>query len=104
MTFIEQRTISRKTPDDAMLEISAEAALRLAALGAYFTVISSVPIDGLEGSARLRSMSCTCAKGAGSAHEHQFIEAELLRLVEPGTEVRIAIDDARPKLVRIERA
>lgn len=99
-TFIEQRTISRKTPDDAMLEISAEAALRLAALGAYF----SVTTGKLEGSARLRSMSCTCEKGAGSAHEHQFIEAELLRLLEPGTEVRIALDDARPKLVRIERA
>jgi hypothetical protein len=104
MTFVEQRTISRKTPIDAMLEISAEAAQRLATLGAYFTVISSVIIDGLEGSARLRSMSCTCEKGAGSAHEHQFIEAELLRLHEPGTEVRIAIDDARPRTLRIDRA
>jgi hypothetical protein len=99
-TFIEQRTISRKTADDAMLEISAEAALRLARLGTYFTVATGK----LEGSARLRSRSCTCEKGAGSAHEHQFLEAELLRLLEPGTEVRIALDDARPKLVRIERA
>jgi hypothetical protein len=104
MTFVEQRTISRKTPIDAMLEISAEAAQRLAALGAYFTVICNVIIDGLEGSARLRSMSCTCEKGAGSAHEHQFIEAELLRLLEPGTEVRIAIDDARSRTVRLDRA
>jgi len=102
MTFIEQRTISRKTPVDAMLEISPEAARRLAALGTCFTVIGNVVMDGLEGSARLRSMSCNCEKGAGSAHEHQFIEADVLRLLEPGTEVRLALDDARPKTVRLD--
>jgi len=100
MTLLEQRTVSRKTPNDGMLEISAATARHLEPLGEYFQLAS----DGLEGSARLRSMSCTCAKGAGSAHEHHFIEAELLRLLQPGTDVRIALDEARFNLLRIDRA
>lgn len=100
MKLLEQRTVSRKTPNDGMLEISAGAAERLEALGAYFHVAS----DGLEGAARVRSMSCTCAKGAGSGHLHYFIEAELFRLLEPNTDVRIALDDTRPDLVLIDPA
>lgn len=100
MTLIEQRTVSRKTPSDGMLEISAVSADRLETLGAYFSISSK----GLDGMARVRSMACTCSKGAGSGHLHYFIEAELLRLLDPGTDVRIAFDDARPDLIRIEPA
>lgn len=98
MRFLEQRTVSRKTPNDGMLEISESAAERLQAIGGYFHVES----DGIEGSARVRSMSCTCSKGAGSGHLHYFLEAELLRLLAPGMDVRLALDDARPDLVRID--
>ena len=100
MTFLEQRTVSRKTPSDGRLEISPAVAAQLEALGESFHLVS----DGRDADARIRSMACSCAKGAGSGHLHHFIEADLLRELEPGRAVRIALDDARADLVRIERA
>ena len=75
-------------------------AARLEALGDSFHVASG----GRTMDARTRSMACTFAKGAGSGHLHHFIEADVLRELEPGRDVRIALDDARADLVRIERA
>ncbi|MDQ2768654.1 MAG: hypothetical protein M3Y30_16050 [Gemmatimonadota bacterium] len=93
IVLIEQRTVSRKTPNDGKLEISAQAADRLASLGATFPLRT----DGGEGSARLHAMSCTCAKAAsGAEHLHHFVESEILRALEPGTDVRVELDDARP--------
>jgi hypothetical protein len=93
IVLIEQRTVSRKTPLDGKLEISARAAERLAALGATFPV--RTPSD--EGTARLHEMSCTCAKGtSGGQHLHHFVESDVLRTLEPGIDVRVEIDDTRP--------
>lgn len=99
MTPIDEQVVSRKTPNDGRLEISAQAAARLEALGTGLRVAS----DGLESAARIHAMACTCAKGEGSGHRHYFIESELLRALVPNTSVRVAMDDARPNLVRIER-
>lgn len=91
--LIEQRTVSRKTPLDGKLEISARAAEQLASLGATFPLRTS----GGEGSARLHEMSCTCAKAATTGqHLHHFVESDILRALEPGTDVRVELDDARP--------
>lgn len=91
--LIEERTVSRKTPLDGMLEISASAAEQLASLGATFLLRTA----GGEGRARLHAMSCTCAKAERAGqHQHYFVESDILRALEPGTDVRVELDDARP--------
>jgi hypothetical protein len=100
MMHIEQRTVSRKTPKDGKLEISAATAARLEGLGAHFALES----ESRRGTASVQSMACTCDKGAGSGHLHYFVESQLLRTLEPGTDVRVEIDDQRPDVVRIEPA
>lgn len=99
--FVEQRTVSRKTPLDGKLEISAATAARLKALGASLTLRTQAG----EGRASLHEMSCTCTKAQASGqHLHHFIESDLLRALEPSTEVRVELDDARPALISIEDA
>jgi hypothetical protein len=57
---------------------------------------------GRAGQARLTFLSCTCTKAGAGAHAHHFIESELLRTLEPGSGVRVEIDDAVGAL-RVER-
>ncbi|HEX6532986.1 MAG TPA: hypothetical protein VF041_00230 [Gemmatimonadaceae bacterium] len=95
--FLEQRVVSRKTPLDGKLEISPATAGRIGALGETF----SVACGGREGIARLHSMECTCAKGAGERHVHHFVESPLLEALAPGREVRVEMDEHRGE-VRIE--
>ena len=97
--LLEERTVSRKTPLDGRLEISAAAAGRLAALGDEFALVSA----GRAGRGRLRTMACTCAKGAGGSHVHHFVESSLLAQLTPGTAVRVELDELGPA-VRIEPA
>jgi hypothetical protein len=99
--FIEQRAVSRKTPLDGKLEISAAAAARLQMLGSSFALRT----EGNEASATLIQMTCTCSKGgAAGQHLHHFVESDALRSLEPGTEVRVELDDARPGSLSIEPA
>ena len=97
--FLEQRPVSRKTPLDGMLEVSPAAAARLATLG------DEVPLAtaGREASGRVRSLACTCAKGAGGSHVHHFVESPALKALAPGTEVRVELDEER-SAVRVEPA
>jgi hypothetical protein len=97
--LLEHRPVSRKTPLDGKLEISAAAAERLAPLGAEFPLGSA----GREGRGRLQSLPCTCTKGADGGHIHHFVESPLLRELAPGTEVRVELDEERAK-VRVEPA
>ena len=99
--FIERRTVSRKTPLDGKLEISAATAAKLQTLGASFPLRTA---SG-EGRARLHEMSCTCTKGAGSGkHLHHFVESDALRSLEVGTDVCVELDDDRPGALSIEPA
>lgn len=99
--FVEQRTVSRKTPEDGKLEISAAAAARMHALGASFPLRTATG----EGSARVIEMSCTCTKAGDSGqHQHHFIESELLRALEANTDVRVTLDDAHAGSLLIEPA
>ena len=98
--LLEQRPVSRKTPLDGKLEISPEAAARLAALGAEFPLASG----GREGRGRLESMTCNCTKAAASgSHVHHFVESPLLTGLVPGSEVRVELDEERSAL-RVEPA
>jgi hypothetical protein len=97
--LLDVPVVSRKTPLDGRLEISAAAAGRLAALDDEFALVSA----GREGRGRLRSLACTCAKGAGAGHVHHFVECPLLTALAPGAPVRVELDDHAP-VVRIEPA
>jgi hypothetical protein len=90
---IEQPTVSRKTPLDGRLEISESTAARLAPLGEPFPVRTA---HG-SGEARLHAMTCTCARSERTGqHVHHFVESDVLRALEPGSRVRIELEDAHP--------
>jgi hypothetical protein len=100
--LLEQRTVSRKTPRDGRLEITAESAARLAALGSHFALSRG----DAEGRAHLHSMPCGCAKGtpgATSGHVHHFVESPLLMALVPETSVLIELEEAT-ETVRVVRA
>jgi hypothetical protein len=85
--LLEVRQVSRKTPLDGKLEITPATAARLVALGPELVVRAA----GREDRARLESMSCTCAKSAGEAHVHHFIESPAFTDLVAGTEVRVEL-------------
>jgi len=98
--LVEHRPVSRKTPLDGRLEITPEAAARLAPLGAEFPLVSA----GREGTGRLEALPCSCAKSAATgAHVHHFVASPLLRALAPGSEVRVELDESRGGL-RIDPA
>jgi hypothetical protein len=97
--LLDQLAVSRKTPKDGMLEISAEAAARLAVLGADFALAT----EGGEGRGRLKALACSCAKVAGAGHVHHFVESPLLMALAPGSEVRVELDDEN-RAVRVDPA
>lgn len=92
--LLETRQVSRKTPLDGKLEISAEAASRLATLGAEFTLVSA----GRTDIGRLRAMTCTCAKMASGSHVHHFLESPLLRSLTPGSEVGVEMEGGEARI------
>jgi hypothetical protein len=97
--LLDERTVSRKTPLDGRLEISAAAADRLAALGNDFALVSGEH----EGRGRLKSLTCTCAKGTAGGHVHHFVESPLLVALAPGAIVRVELDE-RTSVVRVQPA
>ena len=88
--LLERRTVSRKTPRDGRLEISAESAARLAALADDFAVTTG----GAMGRGRLEAMPCGCAKGAGGGHVHHFVESPLLMALVPESTVVVELDES----------
>jgi hypothetical protein len=97
--LLDLRPVSRKTPLDGKLEISAAAAARLSALGAEFPLAAL----GRAGRGRLESMECTCAKAEGARHVHHFVVSPLLRALDAGAQVRVELDESDGAL-RIEPA
>lgn len=87
--LLELRTVSRKTPRDGKLEISAATAHRLAVLGAEL----AVQMGGVRGAGALISMPCTCAKSADGAHVHHFLQSELFRALAPEMPVQLHFDE-----------
>ena len=90
MLLLETTSVSRKTPGDGKLEITKQTAERLRSAGAALTVT----LGDIESTGAVVSMPCTCAKAAGTAHEHQFLQSELLRSLSPDLTVEIALDPA----------
>jgi hypothetical protein len=96
--LIEHRLVSRKTPLDGRLEISASTVAQLEPLGPSFRVRTAAG----EGDARLHEMSCTCGKSETTGqHVHHFVESDVLRALEPGARVRLELDSARPGFLAV---
>src|SRR5687768_8544853 len=80
--------VSRKTPLDGRLEIPASLADRLQSTGVPLVL----GISGTESPVNVEAMACTCAKGAGTNHDHHFIRAESLKALAPDASVTLMVD------------
>ena len=81
--------VSRKTPRDGRLEITASLAERLLALEIPLTVL----LGGAEEVAQIEEMPCTCSKAASSGqHVHHFLASEVLKSLAPEMNVIVAVD------------
>jgi hypothetical protein len=83
---MEVHKVSRKTPADGKLEISA----RLAASMTDFAEGMTLVLDGRRGRGRLISMTCTCTSAEGE-HVHHFLESDLLRTLTPERDVLVEL-------------
>ena len=43
-------------------------------------------------------MACTCAKGDGGQHQHVFLQSDLFRALEAGTDVELRLDEATDRV------
>src|SRR5688500_12543406 len=86
--LLEERLVSRKTRVAGKLEVSAETAARLASLGNALAVVAR----GESGSARIESMTCTCAKRSGEPHVHHFVQSPILKSLAVGAPVRLELE------------
>lgn len=86
--LLEQCTVSRKTPLDGKLEISPDAARRLASLGTDI----SISTPGGNDFALLSSLECSCEKAATGRHSHHFLESDSFRTLTPGATVQLELD------------
>lgn len=87
-THLENRTVSRKTPGDGMLEITKPVAERLGPAGASFAL--QTPAGA--GTAELRAQPCTC-RSADNPHEHWFLVSTLFHSLLPGAEIGLSLEN-----------
>lgn len=87
---LQHQTVSRKTPNDGLLEITSETASRIAPLGTEFRLA----IESDEDGASVRNLTCTCGKRGEGTHTHYFLESPILRTLVPGADVAVELDDA----------
>lgn len=92
--FLEQRTVSRKTPGDGRLEISKAAALRVERLGGAF----AIELSGESVHGSLGTFACTC-RGANNPHVHYFLESDGLKALAPGSVLDLRLDEAAKRVV-----
>jgi hypothetical protein len=93
--FEERRTVSRKTPRDGKLELTAVAAARFEERERI-----ALTMDDVTGDAALVALPCTCR--GPEAHVHYFLESPLLRSLTPDAEVLVRIaPDGRSATVSI---
>jgi len=99
--LLEVREVSRKTPADGRLEISAEIARRLAACPPPL----QVKVDETRAGAELVQFDCQCGKGGEGGHRHHFLSSPLLRTLRTGESIALELEGsvvavARPHPLR----
>jgi hypothetical protein len=87
--LLERRSVSRKTPGDGRLEITARAASRLRDLGHAL----EVELDGERSTATVESMTCTC-RGDAKPHAHYFLQSPRFTRLRPGSEVDLELEES----------
>jgi hypothetical protein len=88
----ESAIVSRKTPGDGKLEISAALARALGGTGAPIEVcLDERVLAGL-----VTAMECTCAKASITGkHEHHFVQCDAFRELPVGSELRLRAEPSR---------
>ena len=83
---IDRRLVSRKTPGDGKLEISAVAAVELRQFG------DTVPVEwnAQLAPASLSAFTCSCGKRDGP-HDHHFLESTIFTSLPVGAEVDLIL-------------
>ncbi len=92
--LLESHTVSRKTPRDGKLEITKQVASRLEAQESPL----SIEVAGRSGPVTLGHFECTC-RGPEQRHVHYFLESELLKRLEPNSQIDLELDAERHRLV-----
>ena len=96
--LILKTVVSRKTPRDGRLEITASLADRLLAVDEPLIV----SVGGAEASGYVEEMPCTCSKAPSAGqHVHSFLTSEVLKGLTPEANVNVAVDVDRG-MVHIE--
>lgn len=98
MRLLETRTVSRKTPGDGRLEIARDTAESLGGDGAT----CRVRVGAADAEGGVTRIACTC-HAAGGAHEHWFLESEVLRTLAPDARVTLSHDARGAVVVSGER-
>ncbi len=81
--------VSRKTPIDGRLEITASLAERLLSLNTPL----SVSVGGADESVGVEEMPCMCTKASSTGqHVHHFLSSEALKSLVPETKVIVEVD------------
>lgn len=88
--LLETQTVSRKTPGDGRLEVSAATAEKVSALGSGLRLRAA----GKEAPGSVETLTCTCAKRGEGTHVHYFLESEVLRALEPHSDVKLELEEA----------
>jgi hypothetical protein len=92
MSFLERRTVSRKTAGDGRLEITKESARRIEPLQPLV-----VRFGGGDVPAELGTLPCTC-RGEDNPHVHYFVRADRFRDLTPGSHVDLSLDEPNRRL------
>jgi hypothetical protein len=85
-TYLETRTVSRKTPRDGRLEITTTAAKKLEGCGPL-----TARVAGDTAEAILDTYPCQC-RGPEHRHVHFFLKSDLFKALVPESRVRLELD------------
>ena len=87
MTMLQAAVVSRKTPRDGKLEISAQTAERLGGVGTNIRVSA----QGTSAAGMVVSMPCGC-KGETRHVSHVFLHSDVLRALPPESSVVLELE------------
>lgn len=97
--LLERRQVSRKTPQDGRLEISARTSELLGGVSSDLRI----ELGTVIGRGTVTSMTCQCpaaGEAAGDTHRHYFVDSPLFQSLLPESEVALELDRER-ELLRI---
>ena len=101
--YLETVRVSRKTPGDGKLQVTATTFRSVEGAGNRLTVA----LRSREAACGVQTIECTCNKGehaagAGVAHRHYFLQSTLFHSLTPEATVRLDLDGVRMRVMVTE--